>query len=282
MNFIPKFRLLIATLLLIAGSLPTVSAADDVARIKPHRGVYDLTLKQASERSGIRSIRGRIVYEISGAECSGYTTRFRFKTLIDMGRRQLDNDEQTTVFESGDATRFDFASKYFLNGQMESERRGTATLGEDGLHVELRKPEETEVDLKRAKFMTAHLKAVLRAANAGEQFLTEVVFDGSGNGDEVMETTAIIGEEKSVVEAQKGETDQVAEQLGKEMAWPVSISYFKPSTEDGAGERLPVYQVSFLLYPGGISRDLTLTYEDYSMNAALSTLEYLPKESCSE
>lgn len=65
----------------------------------------------------------------------------------------------------------------------------------------------------------------------------------------------------------------------KDEAWPVTIAYFGKgggeSTED-----LPVYEVSFLLYGNGVSRKLNLRYPDYSLNAELVSLDFLPETGC--
>lgn len=37
----------------------------------PHRAVYDLELKDASDRSGIAGMYGRMVYEFNGSACEG-------------------------------------------------------------------------------------------------------------------------------------------------------------------------------------------------------------------
>ena len=76
----------------------TVAAAD-ASTLVPHRAVYDLELKDASERSGISGMYGRMVYEFNGSACEGYTVSFRFVTQVDTGEEVRLTDQQTTTYE---------------------------------------------------------------------------------------------------------------------------------------------------------------------------------------
>src|ERR1700753_984561 len=77
---------------------PQASAAGPSGLIA-HRAVYDLELKDASDRSGISGMYGRMVYEFDGSDCAGFTTNFRFVTQIDTGDSTRLSDQQTTTFE---------------------------------------------------------------------------------------------------------------------------------------------------------------------------------------
>lgn len=79
-----------------ANALP-VTVPDLIA----HRAVYDLELKDATDRSGIEGMTGRMVYEFTGSACQGYKTDFRFVTQINTGDAVRMTDQQTTTFEDG-------------------------------------------------------------------------------------------------------------------------------------------------------------------------------------
>lgn len=268
----------VATFVGLAAVGPAFSASN--VSFLPHRAVYDLTLKEASDRSGIDAMTGRIVYELTGSACEGYAARYRYSTRIHMNGKVLDNDQRSTVFESADGKRFDFITHYFLNGQQEQDLRGSAMRGDGGITVELSKPDAREVKLDPAIYMNQHLIKIVEAARAGETFLTKKVFDGSDNGDQLVDTNAVIGKAKNNVGQRTGETAEVVKEFAERSAWPVSVSYFKTGKLVGGGERLPSYQVSFLLYEDGVSRDLIMRYEDYSLRAALTNIEYLKKVPC--
>jgi len=267
--------------LVLTTTLPA-SAAGVAQGVLPHLAVYDLSLKKASDRSGIRSMRGRIVYELTGSACEGFAARYRFSTKVQIGGKELLNDQRSTTFESADGKSFNFVSQYYLNGQKEQDMRGSAERNADGIKVTLKKPDEREVQLNTAIFMNQHLVKIIENAKAGETILTAKVFDGSEDGDSLVDTTTIIGKKKDALASLKGEPAEVTSKFTDQSVWPVSVSYYNDSVVEGGGERLPNYQVSFLLHETGVTRNLTMQYEDYSMNGTLKQIDYLPKQACAE
>ena len=142
------------SLTLFAGAClasPVASAAS-MSVLAPHRAVYDLELKDASDRSGIKALNGRMVYEFNGSACDGFTTTFRYVTKIDNGEAERMTDQQTTTFESGDGKDFEFLTKNFVDKAIDKETRGKATLGDAGLSVEVTKPAETKYQLEKSFF----------------------------------------------------------------------------------------------------------------------------------
>lgn len=271
----------IGRLFLTATLCGGIAAPACAAQLKPHRAVYDLELDQSSNRSGIKSIYGRIVYEISGSECEGFATRYRFKTEIDAGGKiKMTNDQRSTTYESADGNNFNFATQYFLNGQQEQDLRGVAERADGNIAVTITKPDPRDVSLDDALFMNQHMTKILNAADAGETLVSEKIYDGSDEGDQLIDTTAIIGAEKTLNSALKNEPEAVVETIQSSKAWPVSVSYFSNSQVSGGGERLPTYQISFLLQEDGVSRSLKMRYPDYSMIGTLTNIEYLKAEPC--
>lgn len=254
--------------------------ADAVDDLLPHRAVYDLTLVEASERSGISAMNGRIVYEVTGSRCEGFSTRFRFFTDVRTPRKNFTNDQRTTGYESGDGKTFNFITQSYLNGQLEQDLRGEAQRTADATNVTLSKPEERELTLPPAVFMTGHIIKIIEAAQAEQTFYTTPVFDGSEGGDELVDTTAVIGKMRKDGGKMEGEEDSLARKFAGESTWPVSVSYFSTAPQTEEGEKLPIYQVSFTLHESGVSRGLTMRYEDYSLKADLTRIEYLEKTPC--
>jgi hypothetical protein len=50
----------------ILGGVATAAMAQGLSGLVPHRAVYDLQLKDAAEKAGIKSMFGRMVYEFTG------------------------------------------------------------------------------------------------------------------------------------------------------------------------------------------------------------------------
>ncbi len=264
-----------------AGASLALAAGVGVDALRPHRAVYDLALDKASERSGITGMDGRIVYEMTGSSCEGYSVRFRFLTNVQTPRKSFTNDQRTTSFESGDGKNFQFVSQSYLNGQLEQEVRGNANRAADKTKVTLKMPEELEVDLAPSVFMTQHIGMLIDAARKQQTIVTATVYDASDMGDELVETTAIIGKRKDSVADIEGEPESVSKKFGDQAGWKVSVSYFSTSKiTEGEGEKTPIYQVSFLMHESGVSRDLKMQYADYSLRGGLKEIEYLKATPC--
>ena len=189
--------------------------------------------------------------------------------------KNFTNDQRTTSFESADGKSFSFVTKSYLNGQLEQDLRGEAISTPTAIEVKISKPEEQAVELEPALFMTQHIAAMIEAARKGETFFTTKVFDGSEGGDELVDTTAVIGKKKPDVAAIEGEEAKVSKGFSGETAWPVSVSYFSTAQPEEQSEKLPIYSVSFLMHESGVSRDLIMRYTDYSLKADLKQIEYL-------
>ena len=240
-----------------------------------HRAVYDVDLDEASERSGIIGMNGRIVYEFQGSRCDGYTTNFRFVSRIRSSSGDRVTDQQTSTYEDGEGETFRFVTKTYVDEKLDQELSGTAVHENDNVVVRLKKPEETEFVLDPALFPTAHINDLLERAAAGETVYEKKIFDGSEDGDRVMTTTVILGREKTDTTGDA----TAAGPLQEEPYRNVSISYFDEGG-DPAGEALPEYAIAFKLYRNGVTRDLTMDYGDFALTGELTQLEILPQESC--
>lgn len=245
----------------------------------PHRAVYDVQLENAQDRSGIKGMSGRIVYEVSGNECDGISVQYRFVTNVVTNKNQFLTDQQTSTYESADGKEFSFQTKSFVNERADESVQGSAQSIDGGLKVNLSSPKKRELNLARGMFVSTHLVKVIEEAKAGRHFFQKDIFDGSGKGDEVIASTSVIGNAKLYAKPLKGEKAEAVKKFDGQSAWPVTISYFKRKT-DNTGEGLPMYEASFLLYENGISRKLVMTYPDYSLRADLQELEILDKGTC--
>ncbi len=248
----------------MAGTSPAFAASP----LAPHRAVYDVALKDASDRSGITELRGRMVYEFDGSACEGYTVNFRFVTEIATEGSTRVTDQQTTTYEDAEGKSFSFATKSYVNQQLDREIRGTANIGGGKTSVELVKPTDTEIELEKTQFPTRHLVDLLQRVDRGETFYETTLFDGSDGADQVMTTTVIVGKQGST---KPGDPEKTAiASLQGQGFWPVSIAYFDQAEQ--GGEEVPVYRISFKLYPNGITRSILMDYGEFSMTGKLVDL----------
>ncbi|MDP2118317.1 MAG: cell envelope integrity EipB family protein [Hoeflea sp.] len=261
---------------------PALAAAGTVGRaggegLAAHRAVYDLSLKDASERSGISGMVGRMVYEFAGSACEGYTVSFRFVTEIATGDDSRVTDQQTTTFEDIRNRTFRFVTRSFVNQALDHEIRGSAEAAGDVLSVKIEQPDALALDIAPAHFPTSHMLEMIAKARDGERFYESRIYDGSDDGDEAMITTTILGEKQS---AEGTDTEaQKAGDLADDAFWPVSMSYFEESAE---GDGLPVYSIAFKLYENGVTRDLTMDYGDFVLEGRLAQLDMYESEPCKD
>jgi len=252
---------------LLSAVFPIVPAFA-VPALQAHRAVYDLTLKKASDRSGITGISGRMVYEFNGSACEGYTVKFRFVTQIVTAEGTKLTDQQTTTFEDAEGKTFSFVTKSFVDQNLDKEVKGIATKDAKGLKVDIDKPEKNSLELAATQFPTQHLVELIGKAEKGENFYQTNLFDGSEDANKVMTTTVVVGKK---TEADKADPEAPAlAKLAADKYWPVDIAYFDDSAQNG--EEVPEYRISFKLHENGITRDLTMDYGDFSMTGRLVNL----------
>ncbi|ATN34230.1 ATP-binding protein [Rhizobium sp. ACO-34A] len=272
------FRSSFAVVLTAFGALSMTGASANAAvagGLVPHRAVYDIELKQASDRSGIEGMRGRMVYEFSGSECAGYTTNFRFVTRIDTGEQVRVTDQQSFTFEDLVKGKFRFETKSFTDDQLDKDVSGAAADENGKVKIELSEPAKRAVELADSRFPAEHMLEVIDNARKGRTFFEARIFDGSEDGDKSYLTTTIVGPERKP--ATVGAKDKASEALAGTAYWPVSIAYYD---EKAVGDVLPIYTQSFKLYENGITQDLTLDYGDFVLSGKLTNLEVLGSGDC--
>ncbi len=259
---------------LAATTMFSVLPAAAAPVLAPHRAVYDLVLDQASEKSGITGLQGRMVYEFSGSQCDGYTVTFRFVTKIAGRDSSRVTDQQTKTFESADGKNFTFATKSLVDQSLDKELIGSAVSEPDKLKVDIEKPAKNTLDLGKTQFPTQHLLEVISKAEQGQTFFETNLFDGSEDADKVMTTTVVVGKEASPQDNDP-ESKADAAVLASDRFWPVDIAYFDQKAD--GGEEIPQYRISFKLHRNGITRDLEMDYNDFSMKGTLVSLAMLPQ-----
>lgn len=254
---------------------PMEALAVSPATLLPHRAVYDLALDSAAERSGIDGLYGRMVYEMNGSPCDGYTVNFRFVTQIQGDDFSRLTDQQTSTHEDLDAGSFRFVTRSYVDQNLDAHTEGEARREDGTIRVSLEEPAEQEFTLEEAKFPTAHMLELIEKAKAGENFYQSHIYDGSDTGRNAMMTTTVIGdpEEPAEDDPELG----AGEGLAEESYWPVTMAYFN---ETEGGDEIPDYQISFKLHENGVTRDLAMDYGEFVLNGQLVELDWLDRQSC--
>jgi hypothetical protein len=278
------FRMLplLVALAATTGAATAAEPAPVLAGLQPHRAVYDMSLGDVDDKATVRGVAGRIVTEFTGSACDGFTTTFRFVSRIDdeEGGSRL-TDLRTTSFESADAATFQFVTQNYVDRKISEETKGVATREGDKLVVDLVKPAAKQATLTgKALFPTQHIAEVLEHAEAGDTVFETQLFDGGEKGEKALSTTAIIGKGLTGEDAPGADDAAVVAKIGGGPRWPVRLSYF--DTAAAAGEQTPMYELSFLLYANGITRQLVLDYGDFTIVGKLTQLDLLERTPCKQ
>ncbi|MGL4728810.1 MAG: cell envelope integrity EipB family protein [Bosea sp. (in: a-proteobacteria)] len=253
-------------------------AAADRVKLIPHRAVYDVVLDTSKPAKGIEGAKARIVFDYSGDACDGYQLNFRQVTEIQASEGPLRViDSRTSYSEAGDGSRFRFINENRIEGAPSDKSDGEVKREGDGYKVVVKPPKSGEASFGNdVLFPTAHLKAVIRAARAGNSTLNTPLFDGSEDGQQVYDTLTVIGRKIA-----GGPSSQLEKVLQKPVfdnvpRWPVTISYFKR----GSVDTTPSYIVSFELFENGVTRGVKLDYRDFVLAGNFTSLDLLKESDC--
>src|SRR3984885_3525301 len=273
----------LALTLTFAGTPFAAQGADEApVMLVPHRAVYELALSRARDAAQVASVRGRILYDFDGSACEGYTLKFRQVSELDSGEGKVStSDLRSTTWEGGDAKRFTFNSENFLNQNLVDTVDGHAEHGAKATAVDLAKPEHKVLDIDSSVvFPTDHMVRVIEAARAEKSILDFPVYDGSDTGEKVYNTLTVIGRKLTADERKHEDAAASESKLAGVPRWPVTISYFDKSKTEANGEQTPVYSIGFELYENGLSRALSLDYNDFTVIGKLTTLEFKDAKPC--
>jgi hypothetical protein len=284
-RFVPHAAIALGLVLLA----PAVVWSQDapIAPVKPialipHRAIYDLALGDVRGNSQIASVRGRILYDFTGNACKGYSLEFRQVSELDTGEGKTStSDLRSTTWEGSDAKKFKFSSENFVDDSLTGTVDGHAEHTPDTTAVVLEKPEPKTLDLAAGVvFPTEHMARVISAAHDGGHILSFPVYDGSETGQKVFDTLTVIGPKLAPDERKHDDAAAGEAKLAGVPRWPVTISYFDKKKAQNSSEQTPDYSIGFELYENGISRALTLDYNDFIVTGKLSSLEIKTEEPC--
>jgi EipB-like len=283
-SFAPRCAILVLILVLLVLAAPVsgVRAQDAPIVLTPHRAVYDLSLGETRGNSQVAGVRGRILYDFEGNACQGYSLEFRQVSELDTGEGKVStSDLRSTTWEGADAKSFKFTSENFVDENLVDSVDGHAEHDASKTAVDLSKPQQKTLSLDAGVvFPTQHMVRAINAARAGKSILDFAVYDGSDTGDKVFDTLTVIGHK--IAPDERNHADAAADEpkLARVPRWPVTISYFDKNKAANSSEQTPAYAIGFELYENGISRALTLDYNDFVVAGKLSSLEIKETKPC--
>jgi EipB-like len=272
----------LALVLMALALASSADAQDPPIVLIPHRAIYDLSLSETRGNSQIVGVRGRILYDFDGNSCEGYSLDFRQVSELDTGEGKVStSDLRSTTWEGGDAKSYRFTSQNFIDENLVDSVDGRAEHDTSETDVNLSKPEHKNLNLDPGVvFPTEHMVRAIAAGRAGKSILDFPVYDGSETGEKVFNTLTVIG--RKIAPGERKPDDAAAEEpkLAAIPRWPVTISYFEKDAKTKSTEQTPDYAIGFELYENGISRALTLDYNDFVVAGKLTSLEFKQPKPC--
>ena len=272
-----QVRQLVAIAVLAVATTPVWAAG---LALNPHEALYNLTLDSAKATSGVVGANGAMFYKW-GETCDGWTLEQRFHVRISYAEDEPTDISSTLVtYESKNGLVYRFNERRLRNGEVDADIRGEAHLdgpGKGGV-VEFTMPEPTTLRLRPGVlFPTAHTLALIRAAEAHQQFISRYVFDGS-DVENAGEISAFIGD--PLAPPGPHAAPPFNNPLLQHKSWPMRLAFF-PSNDRGVSDQTePDYELGMRLLDNGVSQDMKLDYGDYAIGATLSDIKALPQPRC--
>jgi EipB-like len=171
MSLFPSLRILIpVACVLVAVSVCQRAFAETAATVHfaPHRAIYEINLNRSASGSGVTSLSGRMVYELGGSACEGYTQNMRFVTR--MGSQdggETINDLRNSSWEDASGKRLRFSTTQFANEIIVESSQGDVkrATADAAATVDLVKPEKSRFDLPlNTMFPMQHAAHLIKTA----------------------------------------------------------------------------------------------------------------------
>ena len=262
-------------------SLPALAHAEAVT-FAPHRAVYEITLANSVAGSGVTDMSGRMVYELTGSNCDGFTQNMRFvtRTANQEGTETI-NDLRTSSWEELAGKRLRFSSTQYQNDEIAEASQGDAVRNKAGNNadVDLVRPQKKKVTLPTdIYFPMQHATALIQSAKSGESHLAANLYDGSEKGEKYYVTNAVIGKKYEQGAVANAAAFKDAAKLEGLASWPVAISYFEAGKDKE--DTPPAYELSFRYYENGVTENLKIDYGQFALKGVLKELNVLPQGKC--
>lgn len=297
------FALCLASALSVATVLPSagIAIAADGANLLAHRAVYNLSLERAEPDSGIDGAAGLFIFQATGSACAGWAVE---STLVLTMRGQSGRQQQTrttySAFEEPGGARFFYESTVESDGAPPEESHGEAICAASGaLSIEGQFRETVEGgDLiqrtiqtdapEETLFPNALTAFLLDAAQSGDALLFGTVFDGTHDDGLAQPFTASIAPATAPTVLEPIRARRQSNVEGGTLhtgwddfptpskAWPVTLRYFNPDEPDSG----PSFTVSYTLDTNGVSDNVVLAYDAFSLRGTLSDFEAFRPEPC--
>jgi len=237
--------------------------------LQPHRAYYKVTMES---RSGIQSpisdVRGTMMIELE-KEAEGWTMQQRSETWLYYNDDSVEHVRWGYVtYEAEDESLFKFNTYRKINDELVEDIKGIARKTDKHIDVDYQKPHKKTLQLSEGTlFPLQHTRALLKAAEQGDQIFPRVVFDGSSD-EGASEINTFIGVKKVTAGNPAGEGGH---QFANQPFWPVRFAVYGSEK----AEYEPIYTTSQDLLPNGIIKQYIIDYGGIKIRGVLERIELL-------
>ncbi len=230
--------------------------------------------------------QGRIAVELRRKTCEFYELDYRFVARFQQEQELIVTDQQTRSTESVDGERFEFETKTFIDASPETAVIGTASTRDDVTRVALTAPKPRTVEVPGSLFPMQHTIALIEKAKAGARILETRLYDGDEEVEKLLTSTAVIAPVPGSGTGRDGKVAKATpsnggaspfDQLAGLAAWRISESFYN---SDSDPDGLPIFQTAYTLYENGVSDDLVLTFDGYTLAGGLASLDVFQMPDC--
>ncbi len=240
----------------------SVFAAADLA---PHRALYNMSLVEASSRSGITGARGAMMYRFEDA-CDAWTSET--KVILKMIYNEGDEIETTWSFTSWEAKNglsYRFKVRHNRNGDAIEVLEGAVNREAPGgaAIANYSNPKDTKISLpKGTMFPTQHLAGLLDAGRKNKLTVSKVVFDGASL-DNPYQINALITKPVSNVSQDKA-------------ARHIRMAFF-PILQKSEE---PEFELGITYRPNGVAEYIRQDFGGFALDLDANSIEVLKKPDC--
>jgi len=253
-----KTFLSIATMALAAGSAVAAQAAD----LLPHRAVYEMTLGENEQQTGLQSVHGGLLLEVQD-RCETWVVHQKLAMQVSRDDGVYATTSTFDAFESKDGYWYRFEDETFHEPGSHEVSSGEALIADATRsgRISIEAPESSRHNMPDdAVFPMVHMIDLLDRAAEGERFMSHIVFDGT-EGSTVYDVTTLVGSPR---------------EADGQNAWPMRLAFYEhDSTEDS-----PTVEISVLIRDDGVAEEITYDYGDFTIDLALRELTELTDGGC--
>jgi hypothetical protein len=245
--------------LLALGFVSSGAAAQEVALLA-HEATYELRLAATAGRGDMDGAGGLLALVVEDG-CDTWNVRQGLLLTISRQDTQITTASDFASQEAKDGSRYRFDDRTSMHpgGEESSSGQATASPGKPGsVHVD----RDEAVLPAGTLFPSAHLRAILRGATAGERLMNHVLYDGT-DGVQIQDVTTLIGPARQDPESGL-------------LVWPVRLAFYA----HGSAAEVPELEISARLRQDGVALALTYDYGAFALDAVLASLEPLPAPDC--